>query len=340
MELRQRKKPLPLQKLDAIIPRLPKNFRRLADMQKDQANRYKGYIGEQKVDYHLRLLARKFTILKDVCLKVDGKTFQIDTIVITPYAVFPIDVKNYDGTITFDTILKQLIRSDGETESGFKYPITQAESHKIHLENWLHDYNFHNIPVHYFVAIAEPSTIIKVKGDEQAMAKVVAHGEHIPQMLLEANEKYAREGRTKLNHRKIGEAILRECTEFDIDLMGKYGVTFNDIMPGVICPGCGWLGMQRVHSGWKCSKCHMKSASAHLRTLADYFLLEPSISNSECMHFLRLSSRNVATRILKKSGLIYKKEHRRWVPVLHAGSEQVQVNGKQRQKTRGQPRES
>ena len=55
MILKPRKKPLPLQKLEAVIPRLEPNHRKLPNMKEDLAIRMKGYIGEKKVDYTLKI---------------------------------------------------------------------------------------------------------------------------------------------------------------------------------------------------------------------------------------------------------------------------------------------
>ncbi|MEN1968830.1 nuclease-related domain-containing protein [Lentibacillus sp. N15] len=315
MLLRKRSKPIPLLKLEVLIPRMPLYFKQLPIMQADLASRVTGYIGERKVDYQLRSLTRKYTILHDVYLELPyGNSVQIDSLILTPNAIFIIESKNYKGTITFDTVLKQLIRDDGEKETGFKYPITQAENHRIHLENWLHDHHFSNIPIYYFIAIAEPSTIVKVEGDKQAIAKAVVHAEYLPQRILEMDSACSRHNRGGLPVQKIANAILRECGEFDVDIMGQYGVTPEIVLPGVRCPECGHLGMERTHSNWYCPKCKTCSPHAHRQALATYLLLiRPWITNSECMRFLKIQSRNVATRLMKDTGLINDRQHRRWV---------------------------
>ncbi|MGJ9458109.1 nuclease-related domain-containing protein [Oceanobacillus sp. CF4.6] len=101
----KRPKPLILQKYEALTPRIPKNFPRLAEIQYELAKSHKGYIGEMKVDYYLSVLAQRYTILPDVCLKVNGQTFQIDNLLITDHAIYLIEVKNYNGKIIFNTIL-------------------------------------------------------------------------------------------------------------------------------------------------------------------------------------------------------------------------------------------
>lgn len=314
MLLRQRHKPRPLQKLEVMTSRLPSHFKHLPTMQADLAQRISGYLGEKKVDYHLGPITRKYTVLHDVYLELPyGNSVQIDTLIITPYAIFIIEIKNYKGTIIFDTLLGQLIRDDGEKETGFKYPITQAGNHQLQLENWLHDHHFPNVPIHYFIAIADPSTIVKAEGDKQAIAKVVTHAAHLPQRILDIDAVYAQNNSGKLPVKKMSNAILRECGEFDIDMMGKYGVTSDMILPGVCCSGCGRLGMERIYYNWYCPKCKTRSRYAHRQTITVYLLLiQPWITNSECMRFLKFASKNVATRLMKDSGLIYDRQHRRW----------------------------
>ena len=94
-------------------------------MKDDAKARQRGYTGEIKVNYFLDNLAQMYTILHDVYHQVNGKNFQIDSLVIANHSISIVDAKNYKGTITFNTTLMQLTRDDGKIESGFEYPITQ-----------------------------------------------------------------------------------------------------------------------------------------------------------------------------------------------------------------------
>ncbi|MFD1362343.1 nuclease-related domain-containing protein [Lentibacillus salinarum] len=313
MILQNRVKPLPLQKLDAAIPRLPPQFRSLPKMKEDAKKQQQGYSGERKVDYFLDNLASMYTILRDVYLQDNSKNFQIDTGLIANHSIFIIDSKNYKGTITFNTTLKQLTRDDGKIEAGFEYPPTQVENQKFHLQNWLARHNLEHIPVKAYVAIADPSTIVKVDGDEEEIAKVVMHGAAVPQMITDKDHEAGRKGAKKLQDYQIGKMILRECGEFDIDMFKRYGVRPTDILPGVICPNCGLRGMERVYNGWGCKKCKCFSKNAHMKAIADYLLLvKDSITNKDCAWFLGKITRGTTTRILKTSGLLYDKQHRCW----------------------------
>lgn len=318
MKLRNRTIPLPLQKLDAAIPRLSPCHSSFPGMKKDAAKRQRGYTGEMKVDYHLDNLSRMYTILQDVYLLVFGKNFQIDSLIIGNHSIFINETKNCIGTITFNTLLKQLIRDDGTIESGLEYPITQVENQQFHLQSWLVRNKLAGTPINCLVAIAEPSTIVKVEGSKEEIAKVVAHGAGIPKMIMGMDQELGRQGAKKLQDYQIGKLILRACREFDLDVMKEYGLRRSDILPGVICPDCRMRGMKRVHSGWKCSKCGCHSRNAHLKTISDYLLLiSNTITNNECSRFLGLKSRNTATRILKNSGLAYYEKGRCWGTQKH-----------------------
>lgn len=314
MIIKRRSKPLVLKKLETVMSRLPPHFSGIAKLQSDITKRYKGYIGEQKVDYHmLQLLPPKFTLLQDVCLQVNSTKIQLDTIVITQHAIFIIEIKNYNGTLIFDTLLNQFTRSDGDRETGFRHPITQAENQQLHFISWLHERNLHHIPVHFLIAISDPSTIFKVIGDRESIAGIVGHGENIPGKIQKIDEKMSLAGRPSLDSRKIGKTIFQENQEFETNVLHKYGIKDSDILPGVQCPHCEHLGMVRRHKKWHCMKCGEYSKHAHLKTLSDYFLLfKPWITNKECVNFLQIHSRHVVSRLLKNSNLIYEPKTRRW----------------------------
>ncbi|WP_081498498.1 nuclease-related domain-containing protein [Oceanobacillus massiliensis] len=139
----------------------------------------------------------------------NGQSFQIDNLIITPHAIYIIEVKNYNGKIIFDTILNQFTRDDGEKETGFNHPITQAELQQIKFQNWLQKSGYPPIPIHYFIAISEPATKIEVIGDKEAIASVVARGEHIPKKIIDMENTLSHN--PTIQQQKIGHAIRRVC---------------------------------------------------------------------------------------------------------------------------------
>lgn len=250
MIIKKRYEPVPLTKLKAVLPRLPRQFSSLPKIESDIAIRTKGHIGEKKVDYFVEQLPAPFTILHDVYLKNGQDTCQIDSLIMSNHAIYLIETKNFNGTITFNTTLKQFTRRNGESETGFRYPLTQVETTKFKMTKWLHANNLHNIPVHTFIAISEPSTIIKVDGNEKEIAKVVTHAEYLPQKIIQMDTNIRKTSNNQLYQQKIAELLLKECKEFDFDILRTHHIQPSHITPGVICPYCEQLAMRRNKHKW------------------------------------------------------------------------------------------
>lgn len=311
MVILNRKVPITLKKLQALIPRLRPDFPRIYEIKQDERNRRKGYEGEKHIDYYIELLADKFTILHDVCLEVNKRIFQMDSIIISKKAIYIIEMKDYSNKITFDTNLNQCIRSDGDIEMGYRHPIAQAENQKLLLETWLEQNFSRHIPVRYFVVFSDPNTMIDVIGDKEAIAEIVLHANHLPNKVLNIDNEI--NNTMKQKSHLIGKRILKENKDFEIDILKEYQISRNDILSGVQCPKCQTLGMKRGHGKWICMRCKSVSKQAHLKALSDYLILiNPYISNKECMRLLNVSSKDVTTRILKSSNLMYDPLHRRW----------------------------
>ncbi|MFD2627837.1 nuclease-related domain-containing protein [Oceanobacillus kapialis] len=300
-----------LNQYEALLSRIRPDHPKYRELENEYARRKKGYFGEKQVDYYLEELAAEMTVLQDLSLSVDGKNMQLDNLLISRHAAYIVEVKNYSGTILFDTEIQQFTRDDGNHEVGFRHPIEQAELQKHRLQAWLQDMNLPLIPIHYFIAISEPSTIIKVEGNKAEIAKVVAHAAHIPNKIKKLESQSSNQ--QPIKHQKLGHYLLQANRIRAYNLMRNYEIKLEDILPGVRCPGCGWLGMERIYGAWFCHKCKMKSKGAHKRALLDYFLMiSNTINVTECKRFLGLKSRITANRIFKSMNLIYIKPKRRW----------------------------
>src|SRR5690625_5126918 len=313
MVIKRRKKPLELVVLEALASRIRKNHLSLSKIQKEIATRQKGFSGELKADYFLEQLSNRATILQDVGLQVNGRAVQIDTIIITSYSIYCIEVKNIEGTILFNTRLRQFIQRNGEIEKAFRYPLNQAEHQKLQLQMWLHQRQVKNVPISYFIAISEPSTIIQVKGNEEEIAKLVAHAEIIPTMIKQNDERLRRTRQPALPHRQIGQMILDECVQYKRDILPKYNLLRTDIVDGVKCPHCLEAVMQWNKRVWRCRHCRMHSRNAHIDALDDYFLLiNSSITNKQARKFLKVNSRHTVYRLLSNANLNYDSRKRAW----------------------------
>ena len=312
MILRKRNKPLALQKYEALQARLPANSEYHASIERQIELATRGYQGELNTDKYLTILSTRFTILEDVCLVSGKQTFQIDTILITPNALYIIEVKSLRSNLTFDTNLNQFITGSGNRQSGYNHPITQAKAQKLKLQNWLFEHNQPNIPIHIFIAISEPSTIINVIGDHEKIANTVTHSENIPWKIIEYEKQYT--ANQKYQHQKIGHVILKHCKDFDLDILTEQRIPPRQLIPGIRCHQCNYLGMTRVKWSWICPRCQYNDKMAAIKGIDEYLLLvKPWAINKEILNYLNIDSRYVVSRLLKSHPrLQYARRRRRW----------------------------
>src|SRR5690625_1236600 len=315
MIIRNREKPRTLQKMDALIPRLSKGHPQLPLLRKNAAKLQKGYNGERRLDYYLRSLPSTFNIFSDVCLDVFDKQIQIDSLVVTPYSIFILEVKNYEGTLTFDTDQRQLIQTNKKMETAYTYPLNQTENLHYLFMQWLELHGLPGIPIHSLICIAEASTIIQVQGNSEHIVKFVVKVDEVPLRLMKIEEKYKhikKENNQLKNN--ITSKIMERVKDFEIDIFKKYGILKSDILFGTRCLECCALGLKYYRGIWHCLYCNMTSKTAHLPTINDYFLLQKNhLQMKDAMKFLGISNRFVTHRILKKSNLEYQNKGRFWI---------------------------
>lgn len=313
MIIKIRQKPRPLLILEALIPRVRKGHPVMHQLKKDLLIRQKGYMGELKVDYYLEKLARRSTILHDVCLLVDDRFVQIDTIVITNFAIYCIEVKNMEGELFFNTTLRQFVQKIGSRKKAYRYPLNQVEHQKTQLKLWLYNNRLDDIPIYYLIAISEPSTIVNVEGDENEIAEIVSHAEYIPTMIYEKDKQLKRMKQATISHQKIGHMILADCKQYQRNIFQEYKLKKTDILPGVECPNCSVLSMVWKRRGWRCQRCQQWSTNAHFSALDDYFLLKnETITNKQARKFLNVPSRHTAYRLLKNANLVFDSNKNVW----------------------------
>ncbi|QIZ10612.1 NERD domain-containing protein [Priestia megaterium] len=82
------------------------------EIEKDLAKRWAGYWGEIALANYVKELPHdKYLIFHDLQLQYNGIHFQIDTLLLSQNYILIIEAKNIAGTLTFDNVFKQLIRT-------------------------------------------------------------------------------------------------------------------------------------------------------------------------------------------------------------------------------------
>lgn len=102
----------------------------------------KGYLGEASVKSKLsKLDQEKYFILNDVMIKTaNGKTSQIDHVVVSVYGIFVIETKNYKGWITGNEQSQYWNQTIYKRKEKLLNPIIQNKGHVKALKDLLADY--------------------------------------------------------------------------------------------------------------------------------------------------------------------------------------------------------
>lgn len=100
---------------------------------------FKGKMGEKMVALHAEQLGKDYVMLHDCTLPCDGGTTQIDHILISPFGVFVVETKNYEGWIFGGARQKQWTQQLYKKRFRFQNPLHQNYKHIKVLEVLLAD---------------------------------------------------------------------------------------------------------------------------------------------------------------------------------------------------------
>lgn len=296
--------PLIIKKEEALLRRLLVNHRNKKEIRDNLRKAWTGFRGEVNLDYHLSFLPEKeYIIFHDVRLNNSERHFQIDTLILTPYFILIIESKNYFGTLFFDQISKQLIRTYQNQENGFSDPIMQVKRQNRNLEMWIKEQRIKSCPIEYLIAIGSPSTIIKTNPGREQIFERVLHAEHVPEKIKELEANYKEKCLSPYLIQKMSQIIRQQQHPQSINIFEKYNIHPSEILQGVICPSCQTPPMIRIHSNWYCRKCKTTSKNAHEEAINDYLFLYNSMTNKQCREFLNIPSINVCTFLLQNMNL-------------------------------------
>ena len=113
-----------------------------------------GWFGEHWTKEALNTLPKdKYSIINDVFIKVNNSTHQIDHVIVSPYGIFSIETKQYNGYITGSEYDKNWTLKAGNKKIYINNPMHQNYGHVIALSQKL------NLPQDKFIPIiCIPST--------------------------------------------------------------------------------------------------------------------------------------------------------------------------------------
>ena len=301
MNVNERQIPLTLLKLDAILGRLPKDYSKIPLIKENLSKMKAGYNGEKAIDYQLGYLPQKdYYIFYDVRLEVNGRYFQMDTLILTKYFILIVEVKNVAGAVNFDTIFNQFVQTKNGVEYAYPDPILQLNRQENQFREWLKKNQFPSIPVHGLVVISNPQTIISA--NNEALNKKVIHAASLPNKITQLQNYFPNKVTSDKDLKKIIRIMNKRNTPLNNSILQSYKINEKDILPGVICKECTYLPSVREYGYWRCPNCSRKSKNAHIEALKDYYLIfENQITSSKLRDFLLITSPSLATRLMKST---------------------------------------
>lgn len=294
-------KTLYMEALISLNKRLNKNHPKYTSLREELHRNIAGNIGEEAVMNFLQKvnLPYKFFAFHNISLYGES-LIQMDVLLISQYYAVILEVKNIQGEIEFKSHPFQLSRTlaTGERHS-FDSPEIQLQEY-IYQLNKIFKTAGCSIPIYGAVVFPFTSSYIKTPPRETTVLfrnEIRSYLRNLktqnPPLSLEA-----------LNNLK--NLILNKNTIYkSFPLTQRYAIHPDEIIKGVECITCNFVGMKKVARHWICPQCKNISNNAHKQTIKDYFLVyKDSISNKECRQFLKLNNMHEATRILKNANLI------------------------------------
>ncbi|MGD7054539.1 nuclease-related domain-containing protein [Sutcliffiella horikoshii] len=306
---KQRTIPLRVQILRAMKRRIRPNHEKYEDLLMELGIKEAGIYGEQALDYYLKLLPETDTpyyILHDLRLPYRDTHFQIDTLILFSNFFLLLEVKYLRGTLYFDPKNNQLIQEvEDKPLKALQDPILQVSNQCSKLTSWLKQKNIPNAPCEKLVVLTNPKVIVKVLSSPSIVEKHVIKSPALSERVIPLDKKNPTHYYDKKTLNRISRLLIKEHTPLHSSPIKKYKVKPSDILTGVFCPHCSPLEvMERIHGKWKCPKCLLLSADAHIQTLTEYALLiSTEITMSELKRFLRIDHTHVIRLILRKMKL-------------------------------------
>ena len=286
--------------LSSLATRLPTSHPMYRKIQTKVKNKVAGDVGEEVVMRELAKLKLPylFHAYHNISLYAE-KLFQMDILVITPHYALILEVKNFKDAVEITTNPSQMIQTLANgVVNVCRSPESQIEEYIYQLSHFLKQYNI-NLPVLGAVVFAfetlriinssNRATILLQNDLPHYLRTIKTQKPHLSEIQLE----------------QIKKLILQKNKNYQpFPLSDYYSIDPKDLITGVICEKCAYIGIEKVKRRWICPKCHATSQTAHLNTIKEYFLISrKTLSNKECRQFLHLNNNHEATRIIKKANL-------------------------------------
>ncbi|MEK4564396.1 NERD domain-containing protein [Alkalihalobacillus sp. FSL R5-0424] len=298
-----RTKPLKLIALESLLRRLPASHPKRSLIKQEINKREIGFRGERAIDYYLDSLSsyQDINIIHDLRLKgVNGRFFQLDTLLLSPTVLIILEVKNLTGSIYLNPLTQQLIRTSSSSEEILPYPLLQTQMQKNQLKEWLIYHQWPLFPIFDYVVISDPLTRIVTDSSNQHLMSTMIHSGRLPETIKKHLNKTTSPFLNVQKYHELVSQLIHSNQEVVPKVCEEYKIQTNELQRGLFCTHCSSFSVKRAYGFWKCIQCTKHIDSAPLQALSDYYLLiHPTLTNRDLRHFLNLTSPQLAYSILK-----------------------------------------
>ena len=143
-----------------------------------------GIAGENEASRCLSMLPDSYTVFRNLTVSYQGKSSEIDTVVVGPAGIFVVEIKNLNGTI-FGRVEDQQWRQEKVGRGGTLYgkdfysPVKQVGTHVFRLAKYLQERGLRNY-VNACVYFSNPLATVYVTGTDgkTAVFSAAAGGAH------------------------------------------------------------------------------------------------------------------------------------------------------------------
>jgi len=305
MIIKEREIPIKIPILQALVRRINPKHPKLKMIEEELAKRVSGYKGEVSLDYYFSFLDEdEYYIFHSLRLPYKNYFFQMDSLIICRYFILIIEVKNLSGVITLDPRFQQLVRTYNGKEAVLPDPVQQVKLQQYQLQSILKTITFPQVPIESIVVFTHQEANLKTNTDYPLYFDKVVRSTK----LLDKIEQYTFINKdvrlTKSDINSLSNYLLQHHSPENFDALSFFNITESELSPGVHCPKCYTLAMERKWGKWVCGKCSFASKDAYIQSIDDYqLLLRPTINNQQLRNFLGITSPILANKILTSMNL-------------------------------------
>ena len=261
---------------------------------------YKGHLGERKFSNLLvKELSADCIIHSDLLLESNQTEFQIDSLLIFPNKIFPIEVKNFEGDFYVKEDKWYAVASGNEIRN----PLLQIERSEFLLRQFLQRLGY-KIPIEPYLVFVNPKFTLYQAPFHQS---IVFPGQ-LQQFMKKLN---ANPGRLQKRHRELSEKLARQhIVTSSRERLPIYA--YEKLKKGITCSSCkGFLSVLHMKS-LHCERCDNEERieKAVMRMVTEFQLLFPErkITTSSIYDWCQIiSSKKRIRRILMRNMTLVRK---------------------------------